>query len=211
MSTITIRSMARLLCQLPFGRHPALFFNLGLEGYRNYTFGCRTGPSVSARNVFHELAHAAQFGPDSFRNRATVGGFAFRSSHKVWIAGVPYDEPLTMGATQRELETFAYELRLMQAAGLRPKERTFFNRSARVMSFMPDWYNVPGGDESARARHCAKEIERIYAGLKPKDVLGRMEGWLVCTQLLLARKRDMGADMEQEVPRYNPQQVMEAS
>jgi hypothetical protein len=84
-----INTCARLLSKLPFGRHPALFFHPALEGYQNYTFGCRSGPTISPRNLFHELGHAAQFGPQAFRDRATEFGFAFRTPHRVWVKGVP--------------------------------------------------------------------------------------------------------------------------
>lgn len=202
-----INTCARLLSKLPFGRHPALFFNPGLEGYRNYTFGCRSGPTVSSRNLFHELGLAAQFGPQAFRDRATDYGFAFRTPHRVWVQGVPYPEPITMGQTQRELETFAYELHLMQAAGLRRDERAYFKDRTRIMRLMQDWYNVPGESQRARDRYCEGEIARVYHELDPKDVLARAEAWLDCTHRRLQRSRRATA-AEAAFQRYSPREVL---
>lgn len=202
-----INTCARLLSKLPFGRHPALFFHPSLEGYQNYTFGCRSGPATAPRYVFHELGHAAQFGPQAFRDRATDFGFAFRAPHRVWVQGVPYPEPITMGATQRELETFAYELHLMQAAGLRRAESAYSKDCTRIMRLMQDWYNVPGVDQRARDRYCGGEIARVYHELDPKDVLARTEAWLDCThRRLQRRRRHTGA--EAEFQRYNPREVL---
>ena len=93
-------------------------FNPWVEGYRDYAFGGRAGPSIGVRNVFHEMAHAAQFGRDSFRQRATAEGYKFKV-RTIFVFDRYCQEPRSGQATYRELDTFAYQLHLMRAAGMK--------------------------------------------------------------------------------------------
>lgn len=168
------------LARLPVARHPALRIQPGQEGYRNYLFGARAGPAVEVSSLFHELAHAAQFGPEVFRHRASEYGFRFKVPQR-FIYDRYCTEPKTSQATDRELQTFAYQLHLMQAAGIKRSEKAFFEESARIMRWMHDWYWVPGADEDERAQHCARQVELHYSRLDPKDAVARLEGWLDAT------------------------------
>lgn len=168
------------LARLPVAKHPALRIQPGLEGYRDYLFGARAGPNLSSVNLFHELAHAAEFGPELFRYRAMEGGFQFKVPRR-FIYDRYCAEPRTDGATDRELRTFAYQLHLMHAAGCKQAEKPFFDYGAKVMRFMHDWWHVPGDDDEGRARHCAARIEQCYQELDAKVVLDRLEGWLDAT------------------------------
>lgn len=174
------------LARLPVHRHPGLLFNPWVEGYRDHTFGGRAGPAVGATNVFHELAHAAQFGVEQFTQRGRVDGFLFKVP-KVFVYDRYCDEPRTSQATLRELETFAHQLHLMQAAGYKVSEEQFIAYSAKLMRFMPDWYHIPGKSEDARADWCRRRIESYYAKLSRPEVLSRLEAWLDATWRRLRR------------------------
>lgn len=176
----TISAFKARLSRLPVARHPAMRFNPWVEGYRQYLFGGRAGPSISIRSLFHELAHAAQFqgqGADAFSKRAVHGTFRFHTP-TAYICGHLCDEPTTNQATLRELDTFAHQLLLMRAAGLKVDEEEFFLSSGKLMRFMSDWWHVPGGSEPARAQWCAERIPEYVAKLSTAEVLARLEAWL---------------------------------
>src|SRR5690606_5760333 len=101
------------------------------------------------------LAHAAQFGPGAFRTRAHAHGYLFRT-RKTTIAGEQHVDLRTTQATRREVQTFAFEARLMQAAGLSYDEEAFLSEKAQLTTWLPDWYNVPGKDEEARKQRVCK-------------------------------------------------------
>lgn len=169
------------LAKLPFAGHPALRVRADLEGFKDYTFGMRAGPSISPRQVFHELAHAAQFGPAEFSKRCTKGGFVFKRYHQIQVMGERCSHPLTVKAIQRELETFAYELHLLRAVGYRVSEEQFFYESANLMKYMPDWFLVPGKSDEHKSEFCKKAIKAYFNQLDSKTVLTRLEGWLNLT------------------------------
>lgn len=182
------------LARLPFAGHPALRFDPWLEGYRNYLFGARAGPSISVSTLFHELGHASQFGPESFRTRATDEGYHFKM-RKVVFNDVPYDEPRTNHATVRELEAFACQLHLMRAAGIKVSDREFTTYSGKLMHYMADSYFVPGKTDAAKARWCTDRISREYGRRSQAEVLDRLEAWLDATQRRWKRKRLALADI----------------
>ena len=159
--------------------HPGLRIERRLQGYRDFTFGCRAGPGrANVRNLSHELAHAVQFGPARFSHRAGPYGFNFRM-RKVQVLGDFYDEPITAHATVRELETFALQLHLLELAGARINRVRYFNYAARLMtSFMPDWGCVPGESEAERFAWCVQKAKAFYAWHCPKTALTRLKGWL---------------------------------
>lgn len=63
------RVIRERLARLPVGNHPALLWRAKLEGYRDYVFGAKAGPTVEVVNLFHELGHAAEFGAENFATR----------------------------------------------------------------------------------------------------------------------------------------------
>lgn len=186
----TLTVFRERLKRLPLSRHPALFFNPWVEGYREYAFGGRAGPSVQASSMFHEMAHAAQFGAEMFRTRATDIGFHFKVPRRF-----VYDrfcaEPRTNQATLRELETFAYQLRLMRSAGYKLDDAAFAAYSARLMQYMHDWWHVPGDGDEERAAYCAGHILEFHARLSPAAVLDRLEAWLDATARRLKRRKQV--------------------
>ena len=189
--TRRVRVFGLRLQRLPgnLGSHPGLLFNLTLQGYRDFTFGGRAGPSVHVTHLFHELAHAAQFGPKQFARRAKPHGYVFKVP-TVYLAGQVCSEPDTRQGVERELDTFAHQLHLMQAAGLKMAPKTFIAYSATLMRFMPDWYHVPGGSEAKRNAFCRAAIRKRYAALTQAEVLDKLRGWLDATQRRLSKLAD---------------------
>jgi hypothetical protein len=177
------------LGRLAAARHPAFFFNPGVEGYCGYVFGGRAGPAIAVRNVFHEMAHAAQFGEDNFRHRAVRHGFVFKV-RKVTVFGESYPEPNTAQATEREMDTFAHEWHLLRNAGYRLNLAQFLQDKVQVMNYMPDWYMVNGENEKARhATLRALLLEKLESKVG-EDAHPRLEAWLDRTQKRLKREKD---------------------
>lgn len=174
------------LNRLPLAKHPGLLFNPWVEGFRDHTFGGRAGPSVGIENVFHELGHAAQFGPENFRARCKPHGYVF-NTRKVCLGGIDYSEPLTRQSTDRELDTFSHQLHLMRRAGLKVSDAKYFKAQARLMRFMPDWYSVPGDSDESRNAFCEAQLQERYATTSPSETLARLEGWLDKTARRLKR------------------------
>lgn len=109
------------LALLPVARHPALRFDPWMEGYRGYLFGARTGPSVSVSALFHELGHAAQFGPEAFRTRATEAGYHFKQ-RSIVVGNEVCIEPKTYLSPLRELEATSSNCTCMRTAGFKLRD-----------------------------------------------------------------------------------------
>lgn len=182
------------LTKLGIAGHPGLRVNPKLEGYRDYTFGCRAGPtSPNVNDLAHELAHAAQFGRRYFKYRAAEYGFVFKT-RQVMVFGRYYPEPRTAGATLRELETFAYQAHILQAAGEKLNLDRFFKHGADLMvRFMHDWYCIPGETETERKSWCIAKTRHFYERRKRETVLRRLNEWLAETALHLANPQNQQA------------------
>lgn len=176
------------LARIPLGAHPALMFNPDVEGYRDYTFGGRAGPSVNFRHLTHELAHAAQFGKELFRWRATESGFVFKVP-RVFVFNQYCFEPTTHQATMRELETFAHELHIRQACGYKQSPQAMARDCVQSMVFMPDWYNVPGKSKEEKMDWCTAQVLAHYHRLSADEVLAKLRAWLDATLKRLHRQK----------------------
>jgi hypothetical protein len=174
----TIAAFAARVARLPVvGNHPALRIDPWIEGYREYTFGGKAGPEIAIINVFHELAHAAEFGARRFCHR-TVGGKFYFKIPRVFLFGSYYAEPRTVQGSLREAKTFAYQLHLMQAAGLRVKSDEFFDEMARVMVYLADAVNVPGDGSADGVAWRRERIVEFYNSVDREYVLDQLKKWL---------------------------------
>lgn len=188
MSSRVLQLFQARLRRLRVARHPGLLFCPGLEGFRDHTFGGRAGPSIEVINVLHEMAHAMEFGADQFEARCTPRGFVFGRSHRVEIGGRFYDQPTTCKSTERELQTFAYQLHLARLAGYRFTDSWFVKDCAHLMRLMPDWWNVPGTGDDQRKAYCAARIESHYQATTSTESVDRLECWLDKTAKRLNKK-----------------------
>ena len=166
------------VARLPgIGMHPALKIDPWVEGYKNFTFGGSAAGHPHISNVFHELAHAAEFGARRFQHRATSVGFHFKTPQK-FIFNTLLCEPRTMQMTMREIRTFAYQIHLMQAAGLHINVEAQFTDMAVLCDWLPDHWNIPGHTYSEKRAWCRNEIISHYQSVTQQDVLDKLKGWL---------------------------------
>ena len=172
--------------------HPGLLVNERGEGYRDHAFGCRAGPSKpNVHDLSHELAHASQFGARYFHHRASRGTFLFRT-RKIFVYDRFCVEPRSNQATLRELDTFACQLHLLEAAGEGPDRAEFMRESARLMRLMPDWWLVPGDSEEERALWCESRIRSYFEKRRQQTVKRRLVQWLDATQSKLGAMAGAG-------------------
>lgn len=174
------------LDQLSISHHPAFRFNPWQEGFRNFVFGGRAGPSIDLINLCHELAHAAEFGPDQFKHRAMNGRYRFDVA-MIEIDGDRYENPLTSQATLREIRSLGLQLHLLRKIGYKVKNETYAKDSARTLDFMSDAFVplIPGMEPKDRQRHCAQMILAHYEQTSLTETLESIEAWLDKTHELL--------------------------
>lgn len=182
-------SIDDFLRSLGIADHPGLRVNQRQEGYANYSFGCRAGPSkANVMDLSHELAHACQFGPAAFKTRASERGFVFHV-RRVEFKGQLYTEPLSCQGIERELETCAYQLHLLEKSGYTFNREKALDQWAYLMvAFMPDWWHIPGDSEKERKAWCRQKIEFWYGKITQEKALSRLTGWLGKTEKLLAKQ-----------------------
>ena len=185
------QAIENFLQKLGIADHPGLRVKLKQEGYKNFTFGCATGPSgPNVTDLSHELAHACQFGARYFAYRALPAGFRFKL-REIFVYDRYCIEPKTAQATCRELDTFAYQLHLLELAGEVVDHAEYFVYAAGLMTqFMHDWWHIPGKGESERKAWCVKRAKSCYAKHKPATVKRRLIAWLNATQNHLEFKND---------------------
>lgn len=175
------------LAQLPICGHAALKVNPEIEGYKNYVFGARAGPDICFTNLAHELAHAAQFGKENFRWRAKDFGFLFKLPKK-FICDRYCVEPITIQATVRELETFAYQLHILIKSGCKKTPKALATDLVENLYYMPDWFLVPGTKKSDKSNWCVAKVLHYYQQLSTEEVFARIHDWLDATERRLKRK-----------------------
>ena len=190
------------IAKLGLSEHPGLLFKIGLEGYRDYAFGSRSGPVLDVSSLFHEFAHATEFGPDRFDTRCTEHGFTFNVKER-WVYDRYCVEPETMQAVARELRTFGYQFHLMRLAGYRITAELFSATNAPVMRFMPDWYCVPGEKDEGRIAFCEQQILSYIKQFDAQEAFSRFTGWLDHTVKRLERASGpKNTKADDGVPRY---------
>lgn len=163
------------LHKLPFHHHPGLRVNYRQEGYDEFTFGGRAGPDCDFKHLAHDLAHAAEFGPDAFEERAPYGRFVFRCT-QVRVLGELYDEPHTAQASQRECRTAGLQWRLMELAGCKVRPESYLKSYVSAMGFMADWYK--SWDDLPREEAIRTLVLDTRESCNPSELLERIEGWL---------------------------------
>jgi hypothetical protein len=150
------------------------------EGYRDYTFGGRAGPSVEFDNLCHELAHAAQFGPEMFDARCTAGGGYHFPVREISIGGEMCEEPATPQCSLREIETFAIQYQLMRYVGCRPVFDQYAKQVVSICSFLPDWWTL-GGIEG-RKTQIPVLLAQFTDQWSPARAIARITAWLDLTE-----------------------------
>ncbi len=106
------------------------------EGFVDYSFGCKAGPSHSVENMAHEVAHVLQLPTRKIR-RVDATGFGFKVP-KVEVLGNTYVEPTTDFISQMEMETMAIQALLLHYVFGSDVDMMVDNL-ARSIAYLPDW------------------------------------------------------------------------
>ena len=168
--------------------HPGFRMNLSLEGYRDYTFGARSGPAIGLDGIAHEMAHAVEFGPEAFEHRCAAHGFVFHTP-TVEVMGRLYEQFHTAQASKREIRTFAIERRLLEMAGLKVSENAFLQQVCSVLAFMPDWIEF-----HERPDLVAEQLAQAREVFTEQVVRQRLFGWLDKTAERLQQAQELTTD-----------------
>jgi hypothetical protein len=165
------------LARLSFSRHPAFSYKVRQEGYKDFVFGARMGPSAGFGGLAHDMGHAVDFGPENFDTRCTRYGFEFHVP-QVEIMGEYYPECVTGQASERECRAFGIEWKFLEAAGVYVDENIFLAHVCGSLGFMPDWIAYHQKPEEVRALLHAGRDRFTMA-----EICDRMVGWLDQTPL----------------------------
>lgn len=179
MDTYTVLSaFGAALRELPFGGHPALRIG-SHEGYKSYRFGAATGRLLNVQALCHELAHAAQLGPDQFNQRVKRNGYGLcLPVRQVEIGGRSYNSPLTGQCTKRETEVLGIQLHIQEALGRKYRKDRVIRSHVKAFDILPDWISYGGGDTRRRHRRLACLATSFYESWQKAEIYDRLEGWL---------------------------------
>lgn len=182
-----IKEIETFIADLGISNHPGLKVDESLQGYRDWTFGCRAGPvEANVDDLAHELAHAIQFGAKQFRRRAFEFGFNFKVPRK-WVYDRFVVEPITNQATMRELETFAIQAHLM---GINSGSIIEFAKSrVESMKYMPDSYCIPGQNISEQESWMADRVIEFFDATSKGECINELNKWLDATDKMFKRKQ----------------------
>lgn len=162
--------------RFPFFKHPGFLFDPFLEGYKKYTFGAVAGPSLNMEYLCHEIAHAADFGPQNFKKRTLTNNFNFHIPEYEAVSSVP---------TQRESRTMGLQLRLMDLINLDYEKDVFIDSMIEALKFMPDWGLTWG--ERKREEAIKKLTLDTYESSHISEIIDNIVGWLDQTHEVLTR------------------------
>ena len=163
----------------PFLNHPAFKYSFSLTGYKDFTYGAVTGPAISISNIFHEMAHSIEFilSGDDPKHRARGGRYHF-DTNQIEIDDRLYEQVQTNQITLRECRTFAIQIKLMHSVGFRIDLYQFARESARLTTWLPDWYMIEGEVESERIAWCFDFILGYYSILDNYQLYESFGKWL---------------------------------
>ena len=163
----------------PFLNHPAFKYSFSLTGYKDFTYGAVTGPAISISNLFHEMAHSIEFilSGDDPKHRARGGRYHF-DTNQIEIDGRLYEQVQTNQITLRECRTFAIQIKLMHSVGFKIDLYQFARESARLTTWLPDWYMIEGEVESERIAWCFDFILGYYSTLDNYQLYESFGKWL---------------------------------
>lgn len=162
-----------------FLEHPSFQYSFHFTGFNNYTFGGKTGPSMNIENIFHEMGHAVDFvlSGDDIKKRSLGGRFRF-DVKMISLNGQLYEQVETSQCTERECRTFAIQLKLMHLVGFKTDLEFFAADSAKLTTWLPDWFLVEGKTEPERILWCKNRIIENYIKLDGEAVLNAFQKWL---------------------------------
>lgn len=186
---------AVLTQNFPLAHHKGFFWNFNQEGYRDYTFGCRSGPVRCLSALAHELGHAIEFGAKSFEFRAKDchGRFRFQEPRQ-WAYDRYVCEPQSGVMSEREARALGIEARLMELfTGHTLDMEDFKAYCFRLREFLPDWHFYSQREEAYK-----QLVQDTYEAFETSRCLSELNRWFEKTHLTLRLKvirRTQSADL----------------
>jgi hypothetical protein len=132
------------------------------QGFKNFVFGCRTGPSEPQLEVLcHDLGHVLEFGSRLITRRTKYGCFRFIAKGKFVFHHYVF-EPTTTKIIERECRAVAYSVALMRSMGVRKELNSLIYDECSSFEFLPDFLNVPGNSKEDRIQWCIDYTASFY-------------------------------------------------
>lgn len=162
-----------------FLEHPGFKYSFQIEGYKNFTFGAATGPTISLDNLFHEMGHAIDFvlNGDDLERRVSGGKFNFDLNLRE-INGQFYETVETNQCTLRECRATAIQMKLMHMVGFKTDLHFMAETYSKLTVWLPDWYLVEGGNQEQRIDWCKNYILKLYHEYEEQILLNAFKTWL---------------------------------
>lgn len=167
----------------PFLQHPAFRYDFHICGYNDFAFGGRSGPDMYLSNFFHEMAHAIEFvlSGDSVEYRCQGGRYRFN----VRTVDLGYDlveELETVQCTEREIRTWAIELKFMHEVGFKREIEAFAQEAGRLSVWLSDYLNIDilhgTENQTERMAWVAERVKQHYSTLDRETIFNAFQTWL---------------------------------
>lgn len=167
------------MAKTPFLEHDAFSYSFESGGYKNYTFGAVTGPTFAISNIFHEMAHAIDFvlSGDDLESRTKGGRFWF-NTNEIEINGRLYEQVNTTQCTERECRAFAIQIKFMHMVGFKTNLNCFAQYSAKLTTWLPDFYLIHGDNEAERIQWAKNHIIDLYNNLSEDEIFKAFQTYL---------------------------------
>lgn len=165
--------------EIGFLSHPAFSYSFSTSGFSKFTFGAVTGPAIAISSIFHEMAHAIEFvlSGDDIQARTEGGKYNFFVK-KIALNGQLYEQVETSQCTSRECRTFAIQIKLMHMVGFKTDLERFAAYSAKLTTWLPDWFLIDGDSQSERVNWCKNHIIELYSDFNDQEILEAFQSWL---------------------------------
>lgn len=168
--------IADTLATVNWLKHPNFAWNYGQEGYENFRFGSKLGPTNDPWLIVHDAAHVVEFTLAGQTDRFTKGNFEFKYA-MVEAFGNEYEEPQTRQMTQRELRTCAIQWHLTKGTALEKPIAQFIFENAHTLRLQTDWW-AWGRGPARQLRNRAEYLHRCIRRYADVDLVAAWQAGL---------------------------------
>lgn len=167
------------MAKTPFLEHDAFSYSFHSTGYQNYTFGAVTGPVIEISNIFHEMAHAIELvlSGEDIKSRTKGGKFWF-NTNEIEINGSLHEHVSTTQCSERECRSFAIQIKFMHMVGFKTNLDCFAQYSAKLTTWLPDFYLIHGDNEAERIQWAKNHIINLYNNLSEDEIFKAFKTYL---------------------------------
>jgi hypothetical protein len=167
-----LKEMLNQISGFWFSSHAGFNASDKVEGYRDYTFGMKSGCSVTVNAIIHDLAHVVEFGPENFRKNFRYGRLLFKIPKPVCVNGILCYDFFKDTATLRECRTMGIEYSLSQSLGFNVCTLDdFIGEAIDTLRYMPDHCN----QDKDRMRDVITQYTEVYT---IEQINERINAWL---------------------------------